>query len=290
MKSTWVTPEKIGIIGYGIVGQALSYGFSENGLKDKYKILFYDKYKKSSSLNEVAKNSEFIFLCLPTPMKSDESGIDLSIIEEIVSGITPFTNNTEKIIIIKSTVIPETTINFEKKYPKSKFAFNPEFLTEANYLEDFVNADRTIIGASNGLVSRRIVSLYKQRFPKTRIFQTDPTSAEMVKYMANTYLALKVAFANQIYDLCQKLDIHYEEIMKMVVADKRIEEFGFYVTTERGFGQKCFPKDTVAILELAKKLGADLTILKEAWEYNKKIRKTHDWEEIPFAVSKKKKS
>ena len=284
MKSTWVTPEKIGIIGYGIVGQALSYGFSENGLKDKYKILFYDKYKKSSSLNEVAKNSEFIFLCLPTPMKSDESGIDLSIIEEIVSGITPFTNNTEKIIIIKSTVTPGSTANFSKKYPKSQFAFNPEFLTEANYLEDFLNADRTIIGASTDIVSRSIAIIYKQRFPKTTIYQTDPTTAEAVKYFANAFLSIKITFANTFYDYCQAIGIKYEEVKKMAAKDPRIVDSHLDVTTMRGFGGKCFPKDLVSLIGEFKKSGADSTILETMWKYDKKIRKTHDWEEIPFAV------
>lgn len=108
-----------------------------------------------------------------------------------------------------------------------QFAFNPEFLTEANFLEDFLNADRTVIGASNDLVSRRVAVIFRQRFPKTKIFQTDPTTAE--------------------------IGIKYEEVKKMAAADPRIVDAHLEVTT--------------------------------MWEYNKKIRKVHDWEEIPFAVS-----
>lgn len=280
-----IVPVNIGIIGYGIVGQALAYAFSRPETKRSYKILFYDKYKESSLLSEVAKRSEFIFICLPTPMKADESGIDLSVIDEAIKKINRYSDNTEKVVVIKSTVVPGTTVKFEKKYPKTKFCFIPEFLTEANYLDDFINADRTIIGSNDDLVSRRLVSLFKQRFPSTRIFQTDPTTAEMVKYMANIYFATKVIFANQIFDLCEKLGIKYEEVKSMAVADRRIFDSHLNITTERGFGGKCFPKDIIALLGLAEGLDVDLDLISTVWKINKKIRNGKDWEKIPFAVS-----
>ncbi len=279
-----ISPAKMGIIGYGIVGQALAFGFSEDSIKDKYDIKYYDKYKETNSLKEVVKESEFIFICLPTPMKADESGIDLSIIESSIAEITKITNGTDKIIVIKSTVVPGTTAAFEKKYPKTFFAFNPEFLTEANYLEDFLNADRNIIGANNDLTSRRVVALYRQRFPRTKIFQTDTTTAEMVKYMANSFLATKVIFANEMFSLCQALGIKYEEVKNMVAADHRIFDSHLDVTTAKGFGGKCFPKDVVALIGRAKELNIETKLLEPVWTINKKIRKVRDWEEIPFAV------
>lgn len=285
--SNWLTPASLGIIGYGFVGQAVAYGFGESDKNSKAQILFYDKFKDSTPLKEVINKSEFIFICLPTPMKENESGIDLGIIDEMLSEITKLTDNTNKIIVIKSTTVPGTTLEYAKKYPDSNFAYNPEFLTEANYLEDFVNADRTVIGATNDLVSRRVVVLYRQRFPRQKIFQTDPTTAEMVKYMANAYLSTKVLFANEMYEICQSLGTKYEEVKEMVVADHRIENTHLDVTTTRGFGGKCFPKDIVALIARAKELGVDAKLLETVWEKNKKIRKTHDWEEIPFAVSKK---
>ena len=279
-----IPPAKLGIIGYGIVGQALAYGFSEENIKDKYEIRYFDKYKDTASLEEVVTASEFIFICLPTPMKVDESGIDLSIIEENIAQITKITNRTDKIIVIKSTVVPGTTAALEKKYPKTNFAFNPEFLTEANYLDDFINADRNIVGASNDLISRRVVALYHQRFPRTKIFQTDTTTAEMVKYMANAFLATKVIFANEMSALCQALGIKYEEVKSMVTADHRIYDSHLDVTTSRGFGGKCFPKDVVALIGRAKQLKLEPRLLETVWSINKKIRKVRDWEEIPFAV------
>lgn len=282
--------QQLGIIGYGIVGNALAYGFSQPEIKDDYEIRFYDKFKETESLESVVGSSEFIFICLPTPMKDDESGIDLSIIEEMVAEITKLTDGTDKIIIIKSTVAPGTTASLEKKYPESLFAMNPEFLTEANYLEDFIAADRNVVGANNDLTSRRIVALYKQRFPQTKVFQTDTTTAEMVKYMANAYLSTKVIFANEIYEICQALGIKYEEVKSIVVGDHRIFDSHLEVTTSRGFGGKCFPKDIIALIGRAKELNIDPKLLETVWDINKKIRKVRDWEEIPFVVAGSKKN
>lgn len=287
--SNLIVPINLGIIGYGFVGQAVANGFNVAS-EGKDTIRYYDKFKDTLSLEEVITKSEFIFVCLPTPMKEDESGIDLSIINDMAGEITKYTDNTDKIIVVKSTVIPGTTASLQKKYPNSQFSFNPEFLTEANFLEDFLNADRTVIGANNDLVSRRVAVIFKQRFPKTKIFQTDPTTAEAVKYFANAFLSLKVTFANFFYDYCQKINIKYEEVKRMAAADPRIVDAHLDVTTMRGFGGKCFPKDLVALMGEFKKAGSDVSLLETMWEYNKKIRKVHDWEEIPFAVGSKPKS
>jgi nucleotide sugar dehydrogenase len=270
----------IGIVGYGIVGNALG-----NGFKDYANILFYDKFKESTPLEELVSKSEFIFICVPTPMKADESGIDLSIVEEVIDQIAPLTKNTDKIIIIKSTSTPGTTKKYQEEYPDSKFAYNPEFLTEANYLDDFINADRTVLGAADPEVSEKLAALYQGRFRSQKIFQTDTTSAEMVKYMANAYLATKVIFANEMFDLCQKLGIDYSKVKNIVVADHRIFDSHLDITPLRGFGGKCFPKDMVALIASAKALGVDVGLLEKAWEINKEIRTDRDWEEIPGAVS-----
>lgn len=285
-----MTITRLGIIGYGIVGQALAYGFSQPDIKDKYQIKYYDKYKDTKPLKQVIEESEFIFICLPTPMKEDESGIDLSIIEDSIKEITKLTNKTDKIIVIKSTIIPGTTASLSKKFPETHFAFNPEFLTEANYLEDFLNADRTIIGANDDLTSRRVIAFYRQRFPTMKIFQTDSTTAEMVKYMANAYLSTKVIFANEMYSICQALGIKYEEVKSMAVADHRIFDSHLDITTQKGFGGKCFPKDIVALIGRAKDLNVEPKLLETVWSINKKIRKVHDWDEIPFAVGSKPKN
>ena len=275
----------IGIVGYGIVGSALAHGFKGEN------IFTYDKYKKGrDTLPEVVKKSEFIFICVPTPILKDGSSIDLSIVEEAVKNVVPYTNGTNKIVVIKSTSIPGTTARLMRRYPKTKFAFNPEFLREKTFLSDFVKADRIIIGAKDKKVLNRVAALHKKRFPQMPIFKTDPTSAELAKYMANCFLAAKVIFGNEMYALAQKLGVSYPEVKQMVVADHRIFDSHLDISKERGFGGKCFPKDTLALLALMKKLKVDSTLLSSAWKKNLKIRKVRDWDEIPFAVSSKKRA
>ncbi|MBU2639360.1 MAG: hypothetical protein KKG75_01490 [Nanoarchaeota archaeon] len=269
----------IGIVGYGIVGKAVEYGFRGEGNT----IRAYDKFKELSLLEEVADKSEFLFVCLPTPFNS--KGIDLTIMDENMEQITQQTDGTDKVVVIKSSVVPGTTRGYQEIYPDTRFAFNPEFLTEANSLEDFVNADRIIIGADNDHTRLMVADLYRDRFPKTPMFLTDPTSAEMVKYMANCFLATKVIFGNEMYDLCQALDIHYEGVRDMVVSDERIGPTHLDVTSDRGFGGKCFPKDIAAMIGTFRKLGVDASVLEAVWNKNLRTRKVKDWEDIPFAKS-----
>lgn len=280
--------ENIGLVGYGYVGSALGLGF-EQASQGRDRIVYYDKYKSGGRpLREVIERSKFIFIALPTPMKANESGIDLSIIDENLEQIIPLTNNTDKIVIIKSTVVPGTTKAYQEKYPQTNFCFNPEFLTERNFLQDFMNAERTVIGANDDLTSRSAAVFYQMRFPKSQIFQTDPTTAEMIKYFTNAYLATKVTFANTMYDLCQGLGISYDEVKDIASLDPRIGTSHLDVTSLRGFGGKCLPKDLVALLGEFSRLNIDDRVLKSIWDYNKlvrgKVRGKYDWEEIPGAV------
>jgi len=276
----------IGIIGWGIVGKAVGEGFMT---KKENKVRWYSRTKGPWTPEEVIKKSEFLFVCVPTPMYSDYSGIDLSIVNGVVDFVAPKIEGTDRILVIKSTVVPGTTARYKKRYPKVKLAMNPEFLTEANALSDFLNPDRTVIGSFSQSVSERLVGLYRDLYgPKSKVFITDPSTAEMVKYMSNVFLATKVILANEMFDLCTALGIKYEEVKEMVAADTRIGSSHLNVTTIRGFGGKCFPKDTVALLAFAKKKGVDLSIVKTMWEKNLKIRKVKDWEEIEGAVNQRK--
>lgn len=278
----------IGIIGWGVVGKATGKTF---GSDPQNKIFWYDKnIKESISLDEVIKNSDFIFVCVPTPMFHDEKGIDLSIIKKVVAQIAPKIIKTKKIIIIKSSVVPGTTSSLAKKYKGARFAMTPEFLTEINANWDSMHPDRIVIGCINEADGIEIAKLHRRIFDKEiKIFVTDPTTAEMVKYMANTFMATKIIFANEFKELADKLEINYDDVKKMVSLDSRINESFLSVTPFRGFGGKCFPKDTVALLGLAKKSKVDLSLLEAAWKKNLKIRKIKDWEEIDGAVSVKAK-
>jgi len=277
----------IGIIGYGFVGEATGSGFSKS---KQNKVFWFDKYKKSpNSFDEVIKKSEFIFLCLPTPMFRDYSGMDLSIVEGVVETIAPMVSGKNKIIIIKSTVLPGTTVKFAKKYPNCNFAMNPEFLTQKRAKEDFLKPSRTVIGVTKKDVGLRIKRLYKTILPKDqKYFITDPTSAEVVKYMSNLMLASKVLLANEFYILSKKVKANYKDVYKAVEADPRI---GTHLAVpgpdgDLGFGGACFPKDTLGLLSFARKNNIDMSALNAVWKKNLKIRKNRDWEHMDNAFGR----
>jgi len=270
---------KIGVIGWGYVGHATGRGFATG---KKNSIFWYDKFKKSpNSQDEVIKNSEFIFICVPTPMYRDYSGMDMNIVKEVIDEIAPKVKGTEKVLIIKSTVLPGLTKSFIEKYPKVNFAMNPEFLTQDNADTDFLKPSRTIIGASSKKVAERIKKLYKTILNKDQRYHlTDTTSAEIVKYMSNLMLASKVLLANEFYVLAEKLGVEYDEIRKMVEADPRI---GTHIEVpgpdgDFGFGGACFPKDMIGLLGFAKENNIDMSALEGIWKKNTKIRKKKDWE------------
>jgi len=278
---------KIGIIGWGFVGKATGKGFAKS---KKNKIFWYDKFVKTpNTLDEVVKKSDFIFVCVPTPLYKDYSGVSQEIIEEVVNEVAPKISGTKKMLIIKSTSLPGTTEAYSKKYPEVVFANNPEFLTQDNFLKDFLNPSRTIIGAKDKKVAKRIEKLYQTILSKDQTyFLTDTISAEMAKYMSNLMLASKSLIANEFYDIAKKSGAKYESVRKMVEADPRI---GSHLKVpgpdgDRGFGGACFPKDMVGLLSYARKNKIDVSALRSVWEKNLKIRKNKDWEKMDNAYGR----
>ena len=278
----------IGIIGYGYVGRSVEYGFVEydrqRGFAPKHRVLIYDKYKKRDPLAKVLKSSDIIFTCLPTPYDEQSLHIDLSIYDDFMAAMCPKIAGKGKVVVIKSTVAPGTTRRYAQRYPKVPFAMNPEFLTEANYLQDFIGPDRIVIGADNDWVAQKVIDLYRTCFPAATIVHTSTAAAEIVKYQANVMLAAKVALANVFYDLCRAEGVNYADVKKAVALDKRIGPSHLDVTTERGFGGKCFPKDLGALIGRCRELKVDCRVLEEVHAYNLRIRKVRDWQEIAGAT------
>ncbi len=278
----------LGIIGYGYVGRSVEYGFVEydrqRGHQPKHKALIYDKYKEHDKLADLLRESEIIFACLPTPYDENNLHIDLSIYDQCMAEICPQIAGQGKIVVIKSTVVPGTTRRYARQYPEVPFAMNPEFLTEANYLQDFINTDRIVIGADNDWVAQRVIDLYRSCFPASTIVSMSTAAAEIVKYQSNILLAAKVALANVFYDLCQSEGVNYADVKKAVALDKRIGPSHLDITTERGFGGKCFPKDLGALIGRCRELKVDSRVLEEIHAYNLRIRKVRDWQEIAGAT------
>jgi len=272
----------IGLIGHGFVGEAIS----EN-LKDDYNFLIYDKKIEKSncqSVKQVVTNAGIIFVALPTPMNLDGE-CDLSIIFEAMQEI--YQHYDDNIIIVKSTVLPGTCQGIKKKYPNMRIVFSPEFLTEANHIEDFKNCNRIIFGG-DPKDTVECVRLLQSVFPDKHYFTTDWKTAETVKYFINTFLATKVSFANEMKQVCDAIGTDYDNIVRLALCDERIGKTHFNVPGPdgfKGFGGKCFPKDLNAIIHFCLTNDINPVMLSGAWQKNLEIREEHDWLNIEGATS-----
>jgi len=270
----------IGIVGQGFVGNAVYQKF-----KNYYDVLTHDKddTKSTSTLENLTMLCDTIFLCLPTPMKSDGS-CDVSILEDVLSSIDLIADNYEitKSIVIKSTVSPGTTKKWNNKYQSLRLVFNPEFLTERNAVEDYENQNRIILGGPRPTTTE-LKQIFSKVFPKANIIKTDSTHAEMVKYLTNTFLSTKVSFANEMYQLCDKLNIDYDKVVEYATHDDRLGKSHWNVPGhdgDFGFGGHCFPKDLAAILHLTEELKTVNNVLCATQETNNNVRKDRDWEKM----------
>ena len=284
---------QIGIVGQGYVGTALKEGMSQH-----YNVETFDinpNLRTKNSVKDLIKSVSMTFVCVPTPMKKDGS-CDTSIVESVVKdideaqqwcldsmlnhSIQPVEKRT--IIIIKSTIPPGTTNRLNKKYKNVQIVFNPEFLTEANFIEDFKNQDRIIIGGPRP-ASTKVRQLFYKAFPKAHIIKTGSMTAEMVKYMTNTFLATKVSFANEMKMICDELKIDYDKVVEYSTYDDRLGNSHWSVPGpdgKLGFGGSCFPKDINALIALSKDMRLYLHTLQSVWKTNLKVRPEKDWEEL----------
>ena len=283
---------KIGIVGQGYVGTALKEGMSKH-----YSVETFDinpDLRTTETIKDLVKNTSMIFVCVPTPMKKDGS-CDVSIVESVVKDIDGahgsidmemlnhgMKRGDKTIVIIKSTIPPGTTNKLNKKYKNIQVIFNPEFLTEANFIDDFKNQDRIIIGGPRP-ASTKVRQLFYKAFPKAHIIKTGSITAEMVKYMTNTFLATKVSFANEMYQICDKLNIDYDKVVEYSTYDERLGKSHWAVPGpdgHNGFGGSCFPKDINALISFAKSIGIDSNVLSSAWKTNLQVRPEEDWKEL----------
>lgn len=254
--------KKIGVIGGGYVGGTIAKFYRDSGADVKV----YDKFRPVDDLEEALKQ-DYLFIAVPT--NYDGKSIDLSAMEDAMQNAG---RSQAKAVIIKSTVVPGTTDKFQKQYPKLKILFNPEFLTEATAFQDFNYPDRQIVGYTSQSYDMALeVMELLPLAPFTRIVPA--AAAEMVKYYGNTWFSVKVAFANQMYDLCENLGIDYGLVADCVGADRRIgrSHLDVWHGGYRGYGGKCLPKDTRALISFAESLGVDMKLLKTVEEINKKL-------------------
>lgn len=283
---------KIGIIGMGFVGGTTAKVFSR-----KHKIFPYDRFKEPytsiKKVEDIAKEVEVAFLCVPTPMKKDRS-IDYSAIDDslnLLNSVIKYVNRepNDLLVTIRSTAVSGTTDSLASKY-QFRFAFNPEFLTERNALKDMKNTKHVVLGVKDERSKKQLLAIYKPLFPDAHYTIVDRKTAEMIKYGNNASLAINVIFANELEKICSILRIDYDVVKEALLRDPRNSRFlnvpghdGYH-----GFGGKCFPKDLNALIHLALTHGYHPHFLEEAWRTNLELREVEDWDYIPGAVEDNK--
>lgn len=275
---------RIGIVGQGFVGNSLKEGM----IGDHPNLLTYDTVKEKSmchELKDLVDECNVIFICVPTPMDSEGAcftGIVEGVLDKInalVGGTSPF--DEQPIMVLKTTVPPGTTRDLNDRYQNIEVTFNPEFLTEANAVEDFKNQNRIILGGERKETLDIIATLYRKSFPLVPIVYMSPDEAEMVKYVTNTFLANKVIFANEMYRICKGLKLDYDRVIDAAKLDTRLGQSHWKVPGpdgDFGFGGHCFPKDTNAIRYIANTNYIGTPVLDMVLDTNNKLRKNRDWE------------
>jgi len=296
---------KISIVGTGYVGLCTSVGFAEKGYEvicvgrteekvnkinngvppiyepglDDYlkKALENKKFEATLDLNRAIKNSDASFICVGTPSRDDGS-IDLGDIKKVSENIGEVLRETNNyhVVVVKSTVTPETTEKvvipaLESKSGKKAgrdfgVCMNPEFLREGVALKDFLEPDRIVVGEydkKSGDVLEGIYSVFG-----APVLRTALKAAETIKYANNAFLATKISFSNEIGNICKKLGIDVYDVLKGVGMDHRISPYFF--NAGAGWGGSCFPKDVSALVAKAKELGYEPKLLQEVIDINKK--------------------
>lgn len=284
----------VGTVGYGFIGNAVVELF-----KPHCKVLIYDKARPElNTLDEVVLNSEVIFIAVPTPMKKSgecHTGIVESVLQEIQNTATKLERDLGSfIVVIKSTVPPGFTNKMQDRFAL-RIVFSPEFLTEANAVNDFKTTNRVLLGGDfedaqvvykyfEGVWPNRMMNTYdNHKDGIVQIVQCDAAEAEMVKLSTNAHLMSKVLLANELYLICQKLGVDYDNVKIMTQLDRRIGLSHMSVPGpdgSLGAGGHCFPKDINNLVYICKQLGTNEKMFSAVQQRNLEIREDKDWEKM----------
>ena len=256
---------KIGIVGLGAVGTANKHGFEYLG----HSVIGHD-IKLDTTINDVL-DTEITFLCVPTPQAEDGS-CNTGIIESVIKELNLY--NYKGIVAIRSTVVPGFTQRMIDTYRNLTICFVPEFLRERCAADDFINNHKLLaVGTHDIWVHRKLVRAHGDLPEHTE--HLTPNEAEVLKYYNNVYAALRVTFANVMYEICDKLDCDYTTIKNAYIkTGKAVDMYLDVNPSLRGYGGMCLPKDTQAIASLITELGLDLELIKSIHTDNNKFKKT----------------
>lgn len=264
---------RLGVVGSGFVGGAVINGFNTPSVQQ----WVVDPKKTTTTMSQLlVAEPNFVFICVPTP-ESEDGSVDVRIVDFVLCDLA--VGEYAGIVVIKSTITPDHLVSFAKKYHTLRIVYNPEFLTEANAHNDFINPPMQILGGdwdNCEAVERAYILHSNVKIVPT--FKTDIVSASLLKYTINSWLATKVTFMNELYQLhkASGAETSWEQFVDMLQRDKRVGDSHLRVPGpdgKFGFGGHCFPKDTAGLLSYADKNNIDLSVLNKAVETNARIRK-----------------
>jgi nucleotide sugar dehydrogenase len=262
----------VGIAGLGFVGGAMYHSFTEKGQL----CTVYDKFKDGGiGVVHNLLQVDMIFLCLPTLYSHEKHEYDKSAIHEVCEYLEK--NHYNGVVVIKSTVEPETTDELSAKYDLH-FAHNPEFLTARTAYEDFHNQDHIVLGRGNNCTTSdmaRLESLYSKLYPTAKISHCTSLESESMKIFCNSFYASKVMLFNEYYMLCQKNGANFEKIKEMMLKNNWINEMHTTVPGpdgQLGYGGACFPKDTNALCKYMEKNSTKNKVLSAVIEERNELR------------------
>jgi UDPglucose 6-dehydrogenase len=223
------------------------------------------------SNQEAVAGAEMVFLCLPTPPGADGRA-DLSYVHQVISELAVEVEP-ETIIVVKSTVPPGTAVELRKRLADlgsgARLVSHPEFLREGTAVADFLRPDRIVVGSFEPADAEEVAALYGSL--EARVVVTDPTSAEMIKYASNSYLAARLTFANALANLSEAVGADILDVLEGVGLDHRIGPH--FLQPGPGYGGSCFPKDTEALIGVAADAGYDFRLLRAVIEADEDQRR-----------------
>ena len=263
---------KLGIVGHGFVGTAVDHGFT----RDVQKFIVDPKHNSTNTIQDlIAFGPDAAFVAVPTPML--ESGeCNTTILEDVMQQLN---QSRGLLVIVKSTVPAYKLEKIKQECVDLRIVYNPEFLTEKNYIDDFVNPPMHVFGGVMADTDA-VEKLYKEHSvcAECPVYKTDIVTASMVKYCINSFLATKVTFMNEMYDVLKAArGTDWNTFTKIIAQDPRIGKTHLKVPGNdgmRGYAGSCFPKDTAALAYFAREiLNTPFTQLETSIKINDKLRK-----------------
>jgi UDPglucose 6-dehydrogenase len=257
---------KIGICGLGIVGTAIMESVKLHGFTDSIDLFIYDKYKNYGTFEQLLL-TDLLFVALPTPYSSDLQTYDKSEIKELLHKLNNY--QYKGIILVKSTVEPQTISFFSDQY-KLYLIHNPEFLSAKTAFEDFHHQKHIVLGQPRNLEKQKLniaIEFYKKYYPHANISICNSDESESMKLFLNSFYSVKIQFFTELYLLCQKMKIDFNQVRSLMLKNGWINPMHTVIPGPDGeisYGGGCFPKDTNALLSVMKLYDSNNLVLEAA--------------------------